>query len=66
MNSQFIIPGMMSAAASLGAIHLWNNAESLNEIDKFQHSNEEYIKSGSLLAFGEEGKYREENIWELQ
>jgi len=44
--------GMMSAAASLGAILLWNVEEGLHQIDKFLHSNEEYIRAGALLAIG--------------
>jgi len=43
---------MMSAAASLGAILLWNVEEGLHQIDKFLHSNEEYIRAGALLAIG--------------
>jgi 26S proteasome regulatory subunit N1 len=44
--------GMMSAAASLGAILLWNVEEGLNQIDKFLHSGEDYIRAGALLAIG--------------
>ena len=40
--------GMMSAAASLGALRLWEIDESLNEIDKFTHANDDYIVAGSL------------------
>ena len=44
--------GMMSAAASIGAILLWNVEEGLNQIDKFMHSQEEHIRAGALLAIG--------------
>jgi 26S proteasome regulatory subunit N1 len=43
---------MMSAAASIGAILLWNVEEGLNQIDKFMHSQEEQIRAGALLAIG--------------
>lgn len=44
--------GMMSAAASLGALLLWNVEEGLTQIDKFLYSSEEYIKAGAALAVG--------------
>ncbi|CAN0219074.1 unnamed protein product [Laminaria digitata] len=44
--------GMMSAAASLGTILLWNVEEGLTQIDKFLYSNEDYIKAGAVLAVG--------------
>lgn len=44
--------GMMSAAASLGTIYLWNVDEGLNVVDKFLYSKEEYIKAGAALAVG--------------
>jgi len=44
--------GMMSAAASLGPLLLWDVDGGLTDIDKFTHSNDENIKAGSLLAFG--------------
>jgi 26S proteasome regulatory subunit N1 len=44
--------GMMSAAASIGAILLWNVEEGLNQIDKFMHSQEDHIRAGALLAIG--------------
>ena len=44
--------GMLSAAASLGMVLLWNVDEGLNQIDKFFHNNEEYIKAGACLAVG--------------
>ena len=44
--------GMMSAAASLGMVLLWNVDEGLNQIDKFFHNTEDYIKAGACLAVG--------------
>ena len=44
--------GMLSAAASMGLIWLWNVDEGLNQIDKFLVSNEDYIKAGGCLAVG--------------
>jgi len=44
--------GMMSAAASLGMILLWNVEEGLTQIDKFVYSSEDYIKAGAALAVG--------------
>ena len=44
--------GMMSAAASLGSILLWNVEEGLTQIDKFLYSSEEYVKAGAALAVG--------------
>lgn len=44
--------GMMSAAASLGSILLWNVEEGLTQIDKFLYSSEDYIKAGAALAVG--------------
>jgi len=44
--------GMMSAAASLGPLLLWDVDDGLTQIDKFQWSNDENIKAGALLAFG--------------
>jgi 26S proteasome regulatory subunit N1 len=38
--------------ASLGLILLWNLEEGTGEIDKYQYSRDEYIKSGALMAFG--------------
>lgn len=43
---------MMSAAASLGMILLWNVDGGLSQIDKFLYANENYIKAGALLAVG--------------
>jgi 26S proteasome regulatory subunit N1 len=44
--------GMMSAAASLGVLLLWNVEEGLTQIDKFLYSSEEYVKAGAALAVG--------------
>lgn len=44
--------GMMSAAASLGMILLWNVEEGLAQIDKFLYSNDDYVKAGAALAVG--------------
>eukprot|EP00906_Rhabdomonas_costata_P001558 RCo002569 len=43
---------MMSAAASLGMIMLWDVDSGLAQVDKFLYSNEEYIKAGALMAVG--------------
>ncbi|KAJ1908729.1 proteasome regulatory particle base subunit [Tieghemiomyces parasiticus] len=44
--------GMMSAAASLGTILLWDMERGLTEIDKYLYASEEFIKAGALLAIG--------------
>eukprot|EP00818_Percolomonas_sp_WS_P003022 CAMPEP_0117448368 /NCGR_PEP_ID=MMETSP0759-20121206/7362_1 /TAXON_ID=63605 /ORGANISM="Percolomonas cosmopolitus, Strain WS" /LENGTH=881 /DNA_ID=CAMNT_0005240747 /DNA_START=72 /DNA_END=2717 /DNA_ORIENTATION=+ len=44
--------GMMSAAASLGMLFLWNTDEGLNQIDKYQYSGESFIKAGALMGIG--------------
>ena len=44
--------GNLTAVASLGLILLWNLEEGTGEIDKYQYSRDEYIKSGALMAFG--------------
>uniref|UniRef100_A0A3B5QXS6 26S proteasome non-ATPase regulatory subunit 2 n=2 Tax=Xiphophorus TaxID=8082 RepID=A0A3B5QXS6_XIPMA len=44
--------GMLSAAASLGMILLWDVDGGLTQIDKYLYSSEDYIKSGALLACG--------------
>lgn len=44
--------GMMSAAASLGSILLWNVDEGLTQIDKYLYSSEDYVKAGAALAVG--------------
>ncbi|XP_045772793.1 26S proteasome non-ATPase regulatory subunit 2 [Maniola jurtina] len=44
--------GMLSAAASLGMIHLWDVDGGLTPIDKYLYTAEEHIKAGALLALG--------------
>lgn len=44
--------GMLSAAASLGLIHLWDVDGGLTPIDKYLYTTEDYIKAGALLALG--------------
>jgi hypothetical protein len=38
------LPGMMSAAASLGLSLLWDTEVGLTHVDKYSYSAEEYIK----------------------
>ncbi|CAD2096830.1 26S proteasome regulatory subunit N1 [Plasmodium vinckei petteri] len=44
--------GIISATASMGLLLMWNIDEGLSQIDKFQYSNDQYVKAGSLIAFG--------------
>ncbi|XP_070164472.1 26S proteasome non-ATPase regulatory subunit 2 [Polyergus mexicanus] len=44
--------GKLSATASLGLIHMWDVDGGLVPIDKYLYTNEDYIKSGVLLAIG--------------
>lgn len=44
--------GMLSAAASLGMILLWDVEEGLTKIDKYLYSNDDHIKAGALLGLG--------------
>ncbi|KAL9642075.1 hypothetical protein ABK040_004124 [Willaertia magna] len=44
--------GMLSAAASMGMVYLWNVDEGLTEIDKYLYNGDNYIKAGALLACG--------------
>jgi 26S proteasome regulatory subunit N1 len=44
--------GMTSAAASLGAIFLWNVELGLTEIDKYLYIEDDNIKAGALLGIG--------------
>eukprot|EP00794_Sanderia_malayensis_P017065 gene17065-18785_t len=44
--------GMMSAAASLGLVLLWDVDGGLTQIDKYLYSPEDQIKAGALLACG--------------
>lgn len=41
----------LSAAASLGMVNMWN-AEKLNDIDQFVHSEDKFLKAGGMLAYG--------------
>lgn len=43
---------MMSAAASLGMVLLWDVDNGLTQIDKYLYVTEDYIKAGALLAVG--------------
>jgi 26S proteasome regulatory subunit N1 len=42
--------GMLSAAASLGMLMMWNVEEGLNHIDKFFHDGDDFVKSGACLG----------------
>ena len=44
--------GMLSAAASLGLLLLWDVDGGLTQIDKFLYSTDDNIKAGALLAVG--------------
>lgn len=44
--------GMISAAASLGMVFLWNIDEGLSQVDKFFHHSDDNIKAGACLAVG--------------
>ena len=44
--------GMLSAAASLGMIMMWNVEEGLTTIDKYLYSDDVMVKSGACLALG--------------
>lgn len=44
--------GMMSAAASLGMIHLWDVTTGLNQIINYLKASEDYIKAGALMGIG--------------
>ncbi|KAK8521161.1 hypothetical protein V6N12_005072 [Hibiscus sabdariffa] len=44
--------GKISAAASLGMILLWDTDIGLAQIDKFIHSNDNYVIAGALLGVG--------------
>lgn len=43
--------GMLSAAASLGMILLWDVDGGLTQIDKYLYSSEDYIKVKNYLYF---------------
>jgi 26S proteasome regulatory subunit N1 len=44
--------GMMSAAASLGMIMLWDVDKGLSEIDKYLYVEKEHVRAGALVAIG--------------
>lgn len=44
--------GMMSAAASVGMILLWDVDAGLDDIDKYMYAEQEYVRAGALLAVG--------------
>ncbi|KAJ2706813.1 proteasome regulatory particle base subunit [Coemansia sp. IMI 203386] len=44
--------GMLSAAASLGMIMLWDVDIGLTQIDKYMYSEDNTVKSGAILAIG--------------
>ena len=44
--------GMISAAASMGMLMLWNIDEGLNQIDAFMHHSETYVRAGAMLGIG--------------
>lgn len=45
-----LVAGMLSAAASLGMILLWDVDGGLTQIDKYLYSSEDYIKVQILLV----------------
>jgi len=44
--------GMMSAAASVGLLRLWDVELGLSDVDKYMYSSEEQVKAGAILAIG--------------
>ena len=44
--------GMMSAAASVGALLLWDVDGGITQLDKYLYSNEDFIQAGALLGVG--------------
>lgn len=50
VNMMYIFPGMLSAAASLGMILLWDVDGGLTQIDKYLYSSEDYIKVNITLS----------------
>jgi 26S proteasome regulatory subunit N1 len=44
--------GMLSAAASLGLIHLWDVEEGLMQLDKYLYTADDFIKAGAVLGIG--------------
>lgn len=45
--------GMLSAAASLGMIMMWNLEEGYTALDQYTFSQQDYIKAGALLGQGD-------------
>eukprot|EP01062_Namystynia_karyoxenos_P059410 TRINITY_DN50860_c0_g1_i1.p1 TRINITY_DN50860_c0_g1~~TRINITY_DN50860_c0_g1_i1.p1 ORF type:complete len:941 (+),score=453.74 TRINITY_DN50860_c0_g1_i1:95-2917(+) len=43
---------MISAAASMGLLFLWDTDTGINKVDKFLYSDEDNIKAGALMAMG--------------
>lgn len=50
VNMMYIFTGMLSAAASLGMILLWDVDGGLTQIDKYLYSSEDYIKVNITLS----------------
>lgn len=44
--------GKMAATASLGMVLLWDVDEGLNQLDKYFHHSDEFIKAGACLGIG--------------
>uniref|UniRef100_A0A6T6B035 26S proteasome non-ATPase regulatory subunit 2 homolog n=1 Tax=Compsopogon caeruleus TaxID=31354 RepID=A0A6T6B035_9RHOD len=44
--------GMMSAAASIGMLHLWDVDGGLCRLDKHTYASEDYVRAGALFAVG--------------
>ncbi|KAK1936383.1 putative proteasome 26S regulatory subunit [Babesia divergens] len=44
--------GMLTAAASVGIVSLWNVDEGLSKANKFEYSTNSYIKGGAYAAYG--------------
>eukprot|EP01063_Lacrimia_lanifica_P040760 TRINITY_DN9375_c1_g2_i1.p1 TRINITY_DN9375_c1_g2~~TRINITY_DN9375_c1_g2_i1.p1 ORF type:complete len:939 (+),score=438.32 TRINITY_DN9375_c1_g2_i1:69-2885(+) len=43
---------MISAAASVGLLYLWDTQEGFKKCDKYLYSKEDYVKAGTLMAMG--------------
>ena len=50
LKMMFMSSGMLSAAASLGMILLWDVDGGLTQIDKYLYSSEDYIKVNIRLG----------------
>lgn len=44
--------GMMTAAASLGMVNLWDLDEGLAKLDKYLYTSEDYTTAGAVLGMG--------------